>query len=97
MVSDITSGFHAYVRGDLGWFPYDHRMDDIDVRFCTWLTWFGTTRTVFTRGYLEQAPRRGWVRRHVRFVDFKETSTDLEGICDLDDRERESMFVEATA
>ena len=96
IVSDITGGFHAYNRNDMDWFPYDHRMDDIDVRFCTWLTWFGTHRSVFTVNYLESLlDEAGYSDTFI--VSYKVSHSALAGICDLDDRETESMFVEAIA
>ena len=65
MVSDIVAGFYAWENHDVDWFPPDVRFPDVDSRFTTWLTWFGTHRSVFTPGYLEQLSGRGRVHRHM--------------------------------
>lgn len=96
MVPDAMEAFYAYMNGDEEWFPQDDRTGDIDAKFCTYVTWFGTHKSIFTRPYLEQILLdAGYV--DVQFCRYQQTWGDWPGITELDDRESESIFVEAVA
>lgn len=96
MVPDVLAAFSAYLTGDETWFPQDERSGRIDGKFCSYITWFGTVRSVFTEGYLTSLlAGTGFVNIHP--VGFRRTYyQDLEpGLVELDDREREALIFEA--
>ena len=93
-VPDLHGGFVALDGDDVSWFPQDHQIEGINARFCTWVTWFGTHRSVFTGRYLEDLLIDA--KFTVRFARYRETHTDHLEIVELDSRPTESLFVEAT-
>lgn len=54
LVPDLVGAFYHWEKGDAEWFPQDDRTGGLDAKFCTFLTWFGESRSVFTLGYLVQ-------------------------------------------
>jgi predicted SAM-dependent methyltransferase len=91
---NVAEGIEALLRHDHDWFPQDERIDGLGARFCTWVTWFGTHKSIFTHEYLETLlDEAGFTYTYI--VEYKESATDLDGITDLDDRQMESLFVEA--
>lgn len=91
MVPDVLAAVRAHAEVDRGWFPNSE--GDIDDQLCSYLTWYSSNRTVYTAAHLRN-------RLHEHFstvvkVAFKETTCDLTTITDLDDREHESLFMEA--
>jgi hypothetical protein len=59
------------------------------------LTWYGYSRSVFTSDHVEELLLKAGFRR-VDHVGFRETRSGHAGIVELDNREAESLFVEAT-
>ena len=58
------------------------------------LTWYGYSRSLFTPDHIEELLVRSGFGR-VDHVGFRETKSDHAGIVELDNREAESLFVEA--
>jgi len=94
-VPDLDRAIDAYRRGDAGYFF----VPDVDARsvgakLVTQIIWYGSVRTPFTfdfaREWLENAGFRDVAR-----CAFGETRHGDAGIVALDNRERESLFVEA--
>lgn len=54
LVPDLLAAFHRYQMREPEWFPQDERTGSIDARFCTFVTWYGESRSVFTRQYLRE-------------------------------------------
>lgn len=54
LVPDIDTAISAWEHGRREWFPQDERVASIDARFCTFVTWFGESRSVFTCLYLTE-------------------------------------------
>lgn len=54
LVPDIVGAMDAYDRRDSDWFPQDENTVGLGARFCTFVTWFGTVKSVFTPMYLQQ-------------------------------------------
>lgn len=91
---DVIEGFGALMRDDAAWFPQDDKTGGIDAKFCTWVTWFGTHKSIFTQGYLFE------LLFAAGFSDIKEAAFGLTfasdpGAMDLDARKDESLWLEA--
>lgn len=93
---DVERAMAAYQRGDRDYF----KVPDDDVRsrggqFIVHLLWYGYTVTLFTPDFIEELlDRAGY--REIEHCAYKQTSSDLApGILELDNREDESLFVEA--
>lgn len=94
--TNILGGIKARENGDRAWFPQDDRIGSVDAAFCTWATWFGTLKSVFTPAYLlEMMEEAGWQHFDLG-VHAGRTRSGCEGICLLDRAPHaESFFVEA--
>lgn len=95
LVPDVAKAFDAWLVGNETWFPQDARTGDIDAKFCTFLTWFGESRSVFTWGYLSSLlTAAGFSDVSIPLV-CGETTFGPEEITELDDRCTEALIVEA--
>jgi predicted SAM-dependent methyltransferase len=94
MVPDLVEAFYAYQTRDRPWFPQDERIRGIDAAFCTYVTWFGTQKSVFTYGYLTDVLIDAGFR-DVQRCRYQQTWSGDPKITELDDRKLESIFVEA--
>ncbi|MEA3208233.1 MAG: hypothetical protein QOE70_1290 [Chthoniobacter sp.] len=93
---DIDRGIAAYQRGDLDYFVVpDEDARSIGAKFITQLLWYGYSKLFFTHDFIEEALIKAGFSRVDRCA-FKETKTAWPEILDLDNRENESLFVEAT-
>ena len=92
----VIGAFRALEAGDEEWFPQSDSTGRIDAKFCTYVTWFGTHRSVFTEKYLEACLYNAKFV-DVKLGDYRWSQAGLEGITDLDSRKGESIFMEATA
>ena len=93
---DLDKAMDAYVQGDHAYFYV--RDDDaatIGSKLVTQLVWYGSVRTPFTYDFIEEWLRKAGYRE-VNRCAFKHTHSVYPGIVQLDNRERESLFVEAT-
>ncbi|MCK7501424.1 MAG: hypothetical protein MZW92_73635 [Comamonadaceae bacterium] len=88
----------AYRRGDAGYFyvPDEHARD-VGAKLCTQIVRYGSVRTPFTFGSArELLENAGW--REVRRCAFgPHHASRWPEIASLDNRERESLFVEGDA
>ena len=97
LVPDAEKAIRAYMAGDTEWFPLGVDLPDIGERLCTYLPWFGESKSIFVYEYL---------RGLLRDSGFIAVSPALE--CgqslyapreweagSLDDRCRMSLIVEA--
>jgi hypothetical protein len=93
---DLELAMAAYRRGEREFF----QVPDTDVRsfggqFIVHLLWYGYTVTLFTADFIEELLERAGFR-DVRHCGYRETgSVHAPGILELDNREQESLFVEA--
>ena len=92
---DLLKGVDAYRRGDRDYFLIpDEHAQSLGAKLVTQLVWYGYSRTLFVPDYVEEiALKAGF--REVRHVGFRETTTEHLEITELDNREAESLFVEA--
>jgi ubiquinone/menaquinone biosynthesis C-methylase UbiE len=94
---DMDRAIAAYQRGDAGYFyvPDEHAAA-VGAKLVTQLVWYGSTRTPFNGDFARESLERAGFR-DVRRCGFRETHSAHPEIVSLDNRERESLFVEATA
>ncbi|HJV63295.1 MAG TPA: methyltransferase domain-containing protein [Albitalea sp.] len=94
---DMDRAIAAFQRGDARYFHVpDHHARRIGAKLVTQLIWYGSTRTPFNWDYAwEVLERAGF--SDVRRCAFRETASAHADIVSLDNRERESLFVEGTA
>lgn len=94
---DLDRAIDAYRDGRRAYFhvPDDHA-ETIGAKLVTQMIWYGSVRTPFTWDFArETLQRAGFVE--VKRCRFKESASGVAGITELDNRERESLFVEARA
>lgn len=93
---DLDKAMEAYLRGDHAYFYVrDDEAENIGSKLVTQLVWYGSVRTPFTYDFIEEWLRKAGFRE-VNRCAFKQTHTVYPAIVQLDNRERESLFVEAT-
>ena len=92
---DLDRAIAAYLRRDHRYFyiPDEHAVH-IGSKLVTQLVWYGSVRTPFTYEFIEECLRKAGFRAVTRCA-FKQTHSAYTGIVQLDNRERESLFVEA--
>jgi hypothetical protein len=97
MVPDALRAYAAYERGSVGWFPQSDETGDIDAKFCSYVTWYGTSKSIFTPQYLETMLRKAGfdMIRQAHFGYSPLTPPDGFDYCCLDTRFRESLIFEA--
>ena len=89
---DIAAGFDAYKNNNISFFPNSE--EDIDDRFCAWLTWYSTSKTLLTqKALINRLISVGF--KDAKITKFKQTEFSDEQIFELDTRENECYFVEA--
>jgi predicted SAM-dependent methyltransferase len=93
---DLDRAIDAYRTGDRGYFHIpDDEIGSIDGKFVVQMTWYGTNRMMFTFALARELLERAGFR-DVRRVDYGQTASPFPEIVALDNRPRESFFVEAT-
>ena len=92
---DFELGFRAYERGDRDYFLIpDDDARSIGAKLVTQLIWYGYSRTLFTQEFItEMLERAGFSR--ITSCEYRQTASPNPEITDLDNREAESLFVEA--
>ena len=92
---DLERAVDAYRRGDRGYFLVpDDEMASIGGKLAAQLVWFGYSRTIFVRDFIEELLlKAGFAQVH--HVSYRETRSVHPEIVSLDNREAESLFVEA--
>jgi ubiquinone/menaquinone biosynthesis C-methylase UbiE len=93
---DMDKAITAYQTGDVDYFLVgDDVVRSLGGKMIVQLTWFGRSRSMFTWEFCEELLSRNRFREIVR-CGFRETRSPLPGIVELDNRELESLFVEAS-
>lgn len=97
VLPDLEKGVSAWRRGDSDYFVVpDSDESTISGKLICQLLWYGWSSTLFTREWIEDLLiRAGFVAVH--HATIGQSPTGRSGICDLDNREAESLFVEAVA
>ncbi len=85
----------AYLRKDRSYFAIpDEEAVSLGAKFVVHLVWYGYTRTFFTHDFVEELLLKAGFGRVERCA-YGETHSPYSGIVELDNREEESLFVEA--
>jgi predicted SAM-dependent methyltransferase len=92
---DLDKAIQAYIAGNHAYFHVpDADAKEIGTKLVTQLVWYGSVRTPFTVDCIEEfLARQGF--RGVYRCAFQHTQSPYPEIVDLDNRPRESLFVEA--
>ena len=92
---DLIKGVRAYERGDRDYFLVpDADAKRLGAKLITQLIWYGYSRTLFTVEFIEEMLLKAGFAR-VEHCSYGQTSGPHPDIVDLDNRESESLFVEA--
>lgn len=92
---DLERGIAAFQRRDHDYFHVpDEDARSIGAKFVTQMTWYGYSRSLFVHDFVEELLERAGFARTTR-CRYKQTASRWPDIADLDNRERESLFVEA--
>ena len=92
---DVDKGIRAYLAGDRSHFAVsDEDADSLGGKFILHMLWFGYSVSMFTNEFARELLHRAGFES-IRDCGFRETTSDHEGIIELDNREHESLFIEA--
>lgn len=92
---DLERGFRAYLDGDRDYFLIpDEEVESLGGKLIVQLVWYGYSRTPFTYDFIRELLLKAGFRAVTR-CRFRETSSLHAEIVELDNREQESLFVEA--
>ena len=95
VLPDLDKGIAAYLSGDKAHFLVpDEELRSWGGKFVVHMLWYGWSVTMFTADFAEELLLKAGYR-HVHHCGYLETESDHPGITELDNRERESLFVEA--
>jgi len=93
---DAEKGFNAYLRGDLDYFLIpDEHAKSAGGKLITQLLWYGYNASLFTADFVVELLQSADFREVVP-CGFRETASAFSDIVELDNRESESLFIEAT-
>ena len=92
---DLERAVRAYLDRDADYFLIpDDDVRSLGGKLVVQLTWYGYSKSMYTFDFIEELLYRAGFRRVVR-SSFRSTASDHAEIVELDNRERESLFVEA--
>jgi SAM-dependent methyltransferase len=93
---DILKGVDAYRRGDRDYFLIpDEDAKSLGAKLITQLIWYGYSRTMFTSEFIEEIlVKAGY--HNIQHCRYQQTASRFPEIVELDNREPESLYVEAT-
>lgn len=93
---DVDRTIQAYLRHDREYFLVpDDEVDCYGGKFIVHLLWYGYTVTLFTADFIEELLGKAGFH-HVSHCAYRQTASEhAPGILELDNREAESLFVEA--
>jgi predicted SAM-dependent methyltransferase len=93
---DLDRAIDAYRTGDRGYFSIpDDEIASVDGKFVVQMTWYGTNLMMFTFEVARELLARAGFR-DVRRAEYRRTTSPFPDIVHLDNRPKESFFVEAT-
>jgi predicted SAM-dependent methyltransferase len=92
---DLERAIRAYLRQDAGYFFVpDDDARSLGGKLNIQMTWYGSSRSLFTADYTEELLRAAGFTA-VHRCRFRQTRSPYPEIVELDDRERETLFTEA--
>ena len=91
---DLDKGIQAYLRNDRDYFLIpDEDAKSIGGKLIVQLIWYGYCRTLFTYDFIEELLLKAGFSS-ISQCRYQETNSPYVDIVELDNRERESLFVE---
>jgi predicted SAM-dependent methyltransferase len=95
VLPDLDKGIRAYLAHDAGRFLVpDEEVKSLGGKFIVHMLWYGHSRVLFTRDFVEELLLKAEFAR-VTHCQYRETASPHAHIVELDNREGESLFVEA--
>ena len=95
VLPDLIKSMRAYERGDRSYFLVpDDAASSLGAKLVTQLIWYGHSRTLFTSEFIEEMLLKAGFAR-VEHCSYRVTRSAFPEIIDLDNREPESLYVEA--
>jgi len=95
VLPDLDKGIRAYLEKVPGRFLIpDAEVKSLGGKFIVQMLWYGHSRVLFTHDFVEELLLKAGFAR-VNRCAYKETASVHPGIVELDNREGESLFVEA--
>jgi SAM-dependent methyltransferase len=92
---DVRRGIRAFLDGDREYFMVpDEDVRSLGGKFVVHMLWYGYSVTMFTDDFIEELLEKARFSR-VTHCRFRRTASRWPDIVDLDNRENESLFVEA--
>lgn len=92
---DLDRAIDAYRTGDTGYFSIsDDETASIDGKLIVQMTWYGTNHMLFTFPFARELLGRAGFD-DVRHTEYRRTTSQFPEIVALDNRPKESFFVEA--
>ncbi len=92
---DLDRAISAYQRGDRSYFLIpDTEVESLGGKLVAQMLWYGWSTTLFTADFIEELLRKAGFQR-IEHCAYRMTSSPWPDIIELDDREEESLFVEA--
>jgi SAM-dependent methyltransferase len=96
VLPDLVKGVRAYLDGSDDYFLVaDDDGQSLGAKLVVQLLWHGYSRVIFTSEFVEEILLKAGFAR-VSHCAYRQTTSRFAEIVTLDNRERESMFVEAT-
>jgi len=94
---DLDKAVAAYVAGDRDYFTIpDSETPSLAGKFVVQMTWYGTNLMMFNVEFAREMLERAGFGDVVR-CEYRQTASEYSEIVELDNRPRESLFVEARA
>lgn len=95
VLPDLDKGIRAYLEKDRSHFLVpDDDARSLGGKFIFHMLWYGHSRVLFTHDFIEELLLKAGFSR-VEQCTYGETASGFLGILELDNREDESLFVEA--
>jgi predicted SAM-dependent methyltransferase len=95
VLPDLDRAIDAYRRGEKDYFKVDPReVRSLGGRFVVQMLWYGYSRSLFTQDFAEELLKKAGFEQ-VRRCRYRQTSGPFAEIVELDNREDESLYVEA--
>jgi SAM-dependent methyltransferase len=92
---DLLKGVRAYDAGNHDYFCVpDEDARSIGAKLITQLVWYGYSRTLFVPEFVEELLAKAGFNQ-ITHCRFQQTASGFDEIISLDNRENESLFVEA--
>jgi predicted SAM-dependent methyltransferase len=94
VLPDLERGIQAFHDQDLEYFHVpDEDARSIGAKFVTQMVWYGYSRTLFVHDFVEELLERAGFSQ-VHRCEYRQTAGPWPDIVELDNRERESLFME---